>query len=652
MNAYNFVKVGAAVPLLKVADCTYNVDRILEIITEAKEKDVNVLAFPELCITGYTCGDLFHQEKLLKQAEEELYRLVQSTSYSNILIMVGLPLKIGNQKFNCAVIIKNGEILGVVPKTHLPNYNEFYEKRWFSSGENCTKKMVTLCYQDVPFGTDLIFKARDHEDLAVAVEICEDLWTVIPPSSFYALNGATIILNPSASNELVGKYEYRKSLVQQQSARCVAGYIYTSAGMGESTTDVVFSGSAMIAENGYLLKESERFSLKNELIISEFDIEYLCSNRTKNTGFTEPLEYSNNHKEYRTVLFTYGLRNFELTRFVNPLPFVPGDPKVMSERCQEILSIQSSGLMKRMMHIGNLKTVIGISGGLDSTLALLVMIRAYDKLNIDRKNIIGITMPGFGTTGRTYNNALKLMEFLGITTKEISIKDACIQHFKDIDVEENVHDVTYENSQARERTQILMDYANKENGFVVGTGDLSELALGWATYNGDHMSMYSVNGSIPKTLVRYLVEYVANEIKNSNNENEVLASEILLDIINTPISPELLPPTAEGEILQKTEEIVGNYDLNDFFLFQVVKCGFSPKKIFYLAQIAFKNKYEKDYILKFLKVFYKRFFTQQFKRSCLPDGVKVGSISLSPRGDWRMPSDASYNIWLKDLENL
>lgn len=655
-NNFGFVKVGAAVPLLKVADCEYNVQQMIEIINEAESKGVSILSFPELSITGYTCGDLFHQDWLLKSAEKEFHNLRAATYKKNMIVIVGMPIRRRNQTFNCAVVLHDGKILGVVPKNHLPNYGEFYEKRWFSSGLDSVEDTITFDYEvapwTVPFSPNLIFQDANNKNLNFAIELCEDVWTVIPPSSTHTiLGGANLIFNLSASNELIGKYNYRKSLIEQQSARCIAGYIYTSAGIGESTTDVVFSGSAMIYENGLLLEESERFSLENELIISEIDLEYLQNCRNKNTGFSEPALYLQEQK-YRLISFALYEQELNLTRKVNHLPFVPSNSQVMFERCNEILNIQAAGLLKRIKHIGTGKSVIGISGGLDSTLALLVQIRAYDKLKLDRKGIIGITMPGFGTTGRTYNNALQLMHLLGITIREISIKDACIQHFKDIGIDDSVHDITYENSQARERTQILMDVANKENAIVVGTGDLSELALGWATYNGDHMSMYGVNASIPKTLVRYLVQFAANEMKNSTQESDKKAADILEDIINTPVSPELIPPSSDGTIVQKTEEIIGNYDLNDFFLYQMIKCGFEPAKIYYLAKIAFKDIYLNDYILKHMKTFYSRFFNNQFKRSCLPDGIKVGSVSLSPRGDWRMPSDASANIWLSEIDKI
>lgn len=655
-NNFGFVKVGAAVPLLKVADCEYNVQQMIKIINEAASKGVSILSFPELSITGYTCGDLFHQNSLLKSAEKVLHYLRFATYEKNMIVIVGMPIRRKNQTFNCAVVLHNNKILGVVPKNHLPNYGEFYEKRWFSSGLDLLEDTITFddkaASWTVPFSPNLIFQDVNNKNLNFAIELCEDVWTVIPPSSTHTiLGGANVIFNLSASNELIGKYNYRKSLIEQQSARCIAGYIYTSAGIGESTTDVVFSGSAMIYENGLLLEESERFSLENELIISEIDLEYLQNCRNKNTGFSEPALYLQEQK-YRLISFTLYEQELNLTRKVNHLPFVPSNSQVMFERCNEILNIQAAGLLKRIKHIGTGKSVIGISGGLDSTLALLVQIRAYDKLKLDRKGIIGITMPGFGTTGRTYNNALQLMRLLGITIREISIKDACIQHFKDIGIDDSVHDITYENSQARERTQILMDVANKENAIVVGTGDLSELALGWATYNGDHMSMYGVNASIPKTLVRYLVQFAANEMKNSTHESDKKAADILEDIINTPVSPELIPPSSDGTIVQKTEEIIGNYDLNDFFLYQMIKCGFEPAKIYYLAKIAFKDIYLNDYILKHMKTFYSRFFNNQFKRSCLPDGIKVGSVSLSPRGDWRMPSDASANIWLSEIDKI
>lgn len=653
MSRYGFIKVAAAVPRLQVADCTYNVAQMLAQIRQAEKEGVQVLAFPELSITGYTCADLFHQQWLLHQAEKGLGQLLQETGDVDLLFLAGLPVRAGNQIFNAVAVCQRGRILGVVPKIHLPNYSEFYEKRWFSSGAEATQETVRLCGQEVPFGPRLLFRNRSDERLVVAVEICEDLWVVIPPSSYHALAGATLLINASASNELVEKEEYRRALVQQQSARCMAGYIFTSAGLGESTTDLVFSGSAMIAENGRLLAEAQRFSLKEELVCTEIDLEYLQVNRRKNSGFMAPF-FQDGKKDYRVIDFSLEEKEppLPLTRPISPHPFIPANPQTRKERCREILMIQSAGLIKRLQHTGVRKVVVGISGGLDSTLALLVCLRAFDRLGMPREGIIAITMPGFGTTDRTYRNALQLMETLGVSRREISIREACLQHFRDIGVDPSVHDVTYENAQARERTQILMDVANKEGALVIGTGDLSELALGWATYNGDHMSMYAVNVGVPKTLVRHLIAWIAEEWAASPGEKERQAAAVLRDIMDTPISPELIPPDAEGTIRQKTEEIVGNYDLHDFFLYYMIKTGFSPAKIAYLAEHAFAGKYKRKAIIEQMREFYRRFFSQQFKRSCLPDGVKVGSISLSPRGDWRMPSDASARLWLDEVERL
>ncbi len=641
----DYVRLAAAIPEIKVADCKYNMGRILYLVNQCIQKDVQIVAFPELVITGYTCGDLFHQHALLESAQEQLTELLHHTRNTDILMLVGMPISADNKLFNCAVVLQRGNILGIVPKTHLPNHSEFYEKRWFASSYNATSTTISLCNQVVPFGTGLLFR----QGLACfGIEICEDLWTTIPPSSFHALNGANIIFNLSASNELIGKHAYRTSLVTQQSARCMAGYVYVSCGVGESTTDIVYAGAALIAENGTLLDCSKRFQLQDQLVISEIDIKQLQSDRQKSTTFMDTTyNASYTQSPYRTINAT--LREIKINhlhRKIHPYPFVPASSTERNERCEEIFEMQIQGLSKRLLHTNAKRSIIGISGGLDSTLALLVTVKTFDKLSIPRSGIIGVTMPGFGTTGRTYQNALMLMRSLGITIKEIDIKDACLQHFKDIDHDPSVYDVTYENTQARERTQILMDLANQQNGLVIGTGDLSELALGWATYNGDHMSMYAVNCGIPKTLVRFLVGWVSQNIMDEKT------ATTLIDILDTPVSPELLPANHKGEIDQKTEDIVGPYELHDFFLYYIVRFGFSPAKIFFLAQLAFEKQYEKKIILKWLKIFYRRFFSQQFKRSCMPDGPKIGSINLSPRGDWRMPSDASAQIWLDALEKL
>ncbi|MDK2800625.1 MAG: hypothetical protein PWP27_1477 [Clostridiales bacterium] len=642
---YGYIRIAAAIPNLKVADCKYNIGRMIYLVNEALQNNVQIIAFPELSITAYTCGDLFHQNMLLKSAEEQLNELLTITQNSEIIIIVGMPIRADNQLFNCAVVLQSGKILAAIPKTYIPNHSEFYEKRWFSSAVNAISDSITLCHQRVPFGPNILLSAKE---LCFGIEVCEDVWVPIPPSSYHCLHGANVIFNLSASNEVIGKNEYRKELVRQQSARCMSGYIYVSAGGGESTTDVVFAGHAIIAENGSILSESKRFDEQEQLIINEIDIDRLMLDRQKATTFMGLIENEMNpNRNYRFV--ECNLKQVDITtlhRKIVPHPFVPQDDSERDHRCEEIFSIQVGGLAKRFQHTGSKSAVIGISGGLDSTLALLVTVKTFDRLNISRENVIGITMPGFGTTGRTYNNALNLMKSLGVTVREINIKDACIQHFKDINHHPDIHDITYENTQARERTQLLMDIANKEKGLVIGTGDLSELALGWATYNGDHMSMYGVNSGIPKTLVRYLVHWVAENLVDDNSK------ETLLDILDTPVSPELLPANDKGEIDQKTEDIVGPYELHDFFLYNMVRFGFRPAKILFLAEIAFKKKYTKEVIKKWLEIFYRRFFTQQFKRSCLPDGPKVGSINLSPRGDWRMPSDASYRIWMDEIKNL
>lgn len=630
----NFIKVGSACPKTKVADILYNVENICSCIDESYKKNVKFLVFPELCITSYTCADLFLTSTLLNKAMDGLKSICHNSIGKDMLISVGAPLLYNNILYNCAYIIFDGKLLGIVPKSYIPNYSEFYEKRWFTEGVGLIDEFVNLDFQEnIPFGTNLIFTCGDYK---FAVEICEDLWVTIPPSSYLSLLGANIIGNLSASNELVSKKDYRLSLISNQSARCMASYIYASAGVHESTTDVLFSGHLVISENGSILKQNDRFQRENQVITSCIDIFKLNSERLKNLSYRDaskmvPFKAKNIHFAFKNTKIE------EFDRYIDKHPFVPSNEHEREERCKEIFNIQASSLAKRLEHTNLKKAVIGISGGLDSTLALLVVVKTFELLGIDNKNIITITMPGFGTTDRTYNNALTLCNELGTSLKEINIVDASLQHFKDIGHDKNIHDVTYENVQARERTQILMDLANKEGGLLIGTGDLSELALGWCTYNGDHMSMYSVNPSIPKTLVRYLVKYVAE--KESNEE----VSHTLLDILDTPVSPELLPKGAKGNIVQKTEDIVGPYELHDFFLYHFIKHGSSKERIEFLAKVAFKNDYSNEEIEKWLDKFISRFFTQQFKRSALPDGPKVGSISLSPRGDWRMPSDASSN---------
>lgn len=641
---YGYIKVGVAVPKVTIANPKRNVEEILKLVKEAtKIHKADIIVFPELSITGYSCGDLFNQRALINEAERELDNLIKSTTYLNILIAVGMPVRADNQLFNCAVLIKGGKILGVVPKTFIPNYNEFYELRNFKSSTSRISREVTLCGQIVPFNENLLFE-ENKTGLVIGIDVCEDLWVNIPPSSYHTLYGANLILNLSASNETVTKSEYRRDIVRVQSAKCITAYAYASAGQTESTTDVVFSGHSIIADNGSILKETI-FSEDSSLICADIDIEKLMNDRIKFNSYmgrTEPREYERvefNLKE------SISEEDIKLDRFIDPKPFVPSNKTIRDSRCKEIINIQATGLAQRLSKIGINKAVVGVSGGLDSTLALIVIVEAFKKIKAPMSGIIGVTMPGFGTTGRTYNNALILMKELGITVKEVSIKEACIQHFKDIEHDINVHDVIYENAQARERTQILMDIANKENAIVVGTGDLSELALGWCTYNGDQMSMYGVNGSIPKTLVRYLVEWYSDNTSNSE------ISKALIDICDTPVSPELLPPDQNGNIKQITENSIGSYELHDFFLYNMLRNGYEPNKIYLLAKIAFKDKFSEEVILSTLKTFYKRFFTQQFKRSCMPDGVKVGSIALSPRGDFRMPSDASYELWLSQIEN-
>ena len=641
---FGFVKVAAAIPAVKVADCKFNAQQTETQIMVADGKGVQIVIFPELNLTGYSCGDLFSHRILIEQAEMALMQVVNNTRQLDIVSIVGMPVVVNSTLANCAVVFQRGKILGVVPKTYLPNYKEFYEQRWFSSSLTYDGiSEVRLCGQIVPFGKDLLFETSDT---CFGIEICEDVWAPVPPSSELVLKGAEIIFNMSADTENISKHQYLRSLLAQQSARCLAGYVFSSCGFGESTTDVIFAGNALIYENGSLLAESERFSFSEQLVISEIDVERLRSERLVNTTFAASVRAYGAGNVRRIQAELVNSRDLSLTRYIDPHPFVPAGGKLLDERCEEIFSIQVAGLAKRLVHTNCKTVVVGISGGLDSTLALLVCVKTFDKLGLPRKGIVGITMPGFGTTDRTYNNALTLMSSLQVTTKEISIKDACIQHFKDIEHDMSVHDVTYENGQARERTQILMDYANKIGGLVIGTGDLSELALGWATYNGDHMSMYGVNASIPKTLVRYLVNWVAQ------TGVDVLSRNTLLDIIDTPISPELIPADENGNIKQKTEDLVGPYELHDFFLYYFLRFGMRPAKIFYLAEIAFRGVYDSTTIKKWLTNFCRRFFNQQFKRSCLPDGPKVGSVSLSPRGDWRMPSDASSAMWLKECEEL
>lgn len=632
-----FIRCGAATADIRVADTDYNTQKIIETIFEAEKNKIKVVVFPELAITGYTCGDLFMQKVLLDSAEKSLVKIAKASTMLDITAVIGIPYAVNQKLYNCAAVVNKGHIKGIVPKLNIPNYSEFYEARYFSEGKR-EVSYIDMDGEKVPFGTNILFKTSACKDFALSVEICEDLWTAAPPSVSHALAGATVIANLSASNEVIAKDEYREMLVKSQSARLYCGYIYSSSGYGESTTDLVFSGDNIIAENGSVLARSNRFS--NECVYSELDLERLVSERKKSNTYKTA-----DNSEYITVMLDMEEETTEITRHVEKLPFVPSDDIKREKRSEEILSIQSLGLMKRLEHTHSKTAVIGVSGGLDSTLALLVTARAFDRLNMDRKNIIAVTMPCFGTTDRTRSNAVNFADSLGVTLKEINIKDAVNQHFKDIDHEPSLYDVTYENSQARERTQVLMDVANQNGGLVIGTGDMSELALGWATYNGDHMSMYAVNAGVPKTLIRYLVDYEANRTDNS------VLKKTLQDILQTPVSPELLPPK-DGKISQETENIVGPYELHDFYLYHLMRFGSRPSKILRLAEIAFNGDYDKTVILEWMKVFYRRFFAQQFKRSCMPDGPKVGSVALSPRGDWRMPSDASVNIWAKELETL
>jgi NAD+ synthase (glutamine-hydrolysing) len=637
INEYGFLRVAAASPKLKVGDCNYNVSEIKSIIAQAAENDVQIMCFPELCITGYTCADLFFQTLLQQKALHSLMELADfMKDKPSLVTIVGLPLVVKNSLCNVAAVVSKDGILGIVPKTFIPNDNEFYEKRWFASAPELSVSSVEINGKNIPIACEGMLFNTPYGNFGI--EICEDLWMPIPPSSKLAMQGIDVIFNLSASNELVGKNEYRKSLILQQSARCNAGYVYASAGCGESSTDLVFSGACFIAENGTMLSESKRFSMNNELIIADIDIFALRNARLKNTNFTTGIT----NEATKINVPIHQIISSEPARTFNPHPFIPSKGNE-EEAFSDVFNIQTHGLAKRLLHT-NIKTVtIGISGGLDSTLALLVAVKTFDLLGLSRENIYGITMPGFGTTNRTYNNAGELMKSLGITAKEISIVPAVTQHFKDIEHDINHHNITYENAQARERTQILMDYANKINGLVVGTGNLSELALGWTTYNGDQMSMYAVNAGVPKTLVASLTRWIADAQMDESTR------VILHDILDTPFSPELLPADEEGSIAQKTEHFVGPYELHDFFLHRMLRYGDNPKRIHFIAKQAFGGKYSSEDILKWLKVFYGRFFAQQFKRSCMPDSPKAGSINLSPRGDWRMPSDASVQEWLNDL---
>ncbi|MGB4660913.1 MAG: NAD(+) synthase [Mobilitalea sp.] len=639
---YGFLRVAAATPTIKVADCEYNVGKIKELIDNAEKKEIKLIVFPELCVTGYTCGDLFLQDTLLRGAMEGIKNIADDTKEKEITAVIGFPFLYQGVLYNTAAVLQGGRILGIVPKVNIPNYSEFYEARHFTSGI-LDPILINFMGEETYFGSRILFSCKNMPDFVLGIEICEDLWVPQSPSITHCMAGATVIANLSASDELTGKDAYRRELVKSQSGKLVCGYIYADAGEGESTTDLVFAGHNLITENSSLLAESKTF--KNGIISSEIDLGKLKSERRRMHT------YSNlNKASYKIVEFSfkegeYKLPELALTRFVDPAPFVPSSKLEREKRCEDIINIMAMGLKTRMSHINGKSAVLGISGGLDSTLALLVTNKAFDLLGLDKKGIIAVTMPCFGTTDRTYHNAVDLANCLQVTLKEVPIREAVELHFKDIGHDPKVHDLTYENSQARERTQVLMDMSSRYHGFVVGTGDMSELALGWATYNGDHMSMYGVNASVPKTLVRFLVEYFARNTKDDK------LKMVLLDVLATPVSPELLPPK-DGLIAQKTEDIVGPYELHDFFLYYILRFGFEPSKVYHLAKTAFKGTYEDQDILKWLKIFYRRFFTQQFKRSCLPDGPKVGSVAISPRGDLRMPSDACAALWLRELDEI
>lgn len=647
---YGYITIAAGIPRVKVADVNYNLVQIEEMIAQAEGKGVEIIVFPELCLTGYTCQDLFRSQTLIERSEEALLQLLDFTRKLDIISIVGMPVAVDGMLLNCAIVVQQGTVVGVVPKTFLPNYGEFYEKRWFASSQEIHHPhTIYVAGSSITISPEpKIFTTIDG--VKFGIEICEDLWAPVPPSNNLTLAGADIVFNLSASDELIGKHDYLRSLLMQQSARTICGYVYAGCGFGESTQDVVYGGNALILENGKILSEAKRFSLNPQLILNQIDVEKLRTERRTNTTFV-------NAQQTGSAMIieakpTTQVRDFTMLREINPLPFIPTTAD-MATSCEEILSIQAAGLSKRLYHTGCKRVAIGISGGLDSTLALLVCVRSFDSLKLDREGIFAVTMPGFGTTKRTHSNASLLMESLGVTSVEINITQSVLRHFSDIGHDPNIHDVTYENSQARERTQILMDVANKIGGLVVGTGDLSELALGWATYNGDHMSMYGVNAGVPKTLIRHLVRYEAEHIFASTP-----TAEILMDIIDTPISPELIPADEEGNIKQKTEDLVGPYELHDFFLYHYLRFGFRPGKLFFLASQAFNGshpevaKYDADTIKHWLQTFFRRFFSQQFKRSCLPDGPKVGSVSLSPRGDWRMPSDASAATFLAEIDTL
>ena len=642
-----YLRVAAVRPLTIPANIKENTKNLIELMEESSASKCDISVYPELSVSSYNCGELFRQQVLLDAASNAVLELTERSSELYGVHIIGFPMAEGGQLFNCAAVISRGQILGVVPKSYIPNNNEYYEGRWFSSGLGSGVKYLFFGGSKIPFGTDLIFRSSDTRLESFGIEICEDLWATIPPSSGLALGGASVILNLSASTDILGKADYRRNLVGHQSASIIGAYVYSSAGVGESTTDTVCGGHLLIYENGKMVSENERFTRNSDLIFADIDLEYIQHERLNNVSFSQSISNDLSLRSYRTVYYrSEDYSDTNLKRNINPHPFVPGSSLDLDERCREILNIQSTGLATRMINSKIKAAVIGLSGGLDSTLALLVTLEAFRKIDLDFKDIHCITMPGFGTTIRTKTNVEKLCEEIELPLQEIDITNAALQHFKDIDHDSKIHDITYENTQARERTQILMDKANQLNALVIGTGDLSELALGWCTYNGDHMSMYSVNSGVPKTLVKFLIQYYSFSIASKNT------SKILKDIIDTPISPELLPPGDDGKIIQKTEDTIGPYELHDFFLFNAIRCGFSPDKVLFLAITAFEINYSEETILKWLELFYKRFFSQQFKRSALPDGPKVGTLSLSPRGDWKMPSDADAANWLERLKKL
>lgn len=648
---FGYYRVAAVIPAVAVADVQSNEQSIADSLDDALAQGASLVVTPELALTAYTCGDLLLSDHLLDHVEAALARLAATPRWRHMVVVVGAPLRRGPHLLNCGVVLHGGKVVAAVPKSYIPNYKEFYEKRWFTSAliPGDTLQEVTVAGQRVPCGTDLLV---DHGEACIAIEVCEDLWVPVPPSSIAALNGANVVVNLSASDEVVGKNDYLRRLVTHQSSQSMTAYVYAGAGHGESTTDLVFAGNAMVAENGTILCQSKRFVTTRQVVTADVDLPLLANERRVNTSFSDNV--APHRKHYRHIALerpaAVDVDTAAPRRRIDAMPFVPQDERTLHERCQEIVSIQTHGLMRRLEHTGIKALVVGVSGGLDSTLALMVAVRAFDALGLPRAAIHGITMPGFGTTGRTHANALRLMRQLGVTVKEISIVPAVEQHFKDIGHDGATHDVTYENSQARERTQLLMDYANKVGALVLGTGDLSELALGWATYNGDHMSMYNVNGSIPKTLARHLIMWLASE-ENTGTPGGLVVHETLLDVLHTPISPELTPADAQGNIAQKTEDLIGPYELHDFFLFNMLRYGYGPQKILMLATHAFAAHYEPAVIKQWLRTFLRRFFAQQFKRSCLPDGPKVGTVSLSPRGDWRMPSDATARLWLSALDD-